>query len=187
MRGNYREKMEDVLLCYNEGKSTDEQCPDIYSWERARLRDYLSGFIPVYRRWEVEGTVIDPRDVPVVITPDTKPPTPIEAPFVLQASIEVDQLQPKDRTFKRVLMVGEKQLDWLKKAITFYKAYEEHLNAIPNKRKMMPGVEGRVQSVGELVASIIDSASWSAIANTDLKDLENEEKKLKKGEAKVKS
>jgi len=168
LRKSYAERKEDILIAANENRSEEQRFKDISDWERFTIRNYTNSFISVFRKWESDGRIIDPR----------QPNKQIEAKLKLSDSVAVNGKQTAARDFKRVLMLGEKQLDWLKKALAFYHSYEALLKRQPNLSPLPPSLEAQSDSVGELISGLIDDASWRLFASIDTKELEAEEKAL---------
>lgn len=169
MKDNYSERMEDILLVVNESRQ-ENPMKDFSEWERLQLRQYVNNFITIYRKWENDSKLADPRTNQISEVPNLK---------FYPDRILLDSASSKARTFKRVLPLGSKQVDWLKKAVAFYKAVQLYFNA---KEKHLPPVnlaEGIAKSVGETVQSLLDDQIWRLIAQADQKELDEEEQKSK--------
>ncbi len=156
MPKNYEVKKEDILI--QNGKT------DISEWEREQIRNYLINFINIYRKWEADGTIIDPVTGKFI---------KVEFDFAKEDDIPLEDSGSK-KGYLRALELGEKQVEWLKRALSFYKQVSKVLGSNTEYSEV------KSKSVAELVKSIIIDAWWKSMAKADIKDIEEEEKTMQK-------
>lgn len=166
VRRSYGYKMEDILLAANDGRQ--QKLRDISDWEREQIRNYLNLFIDVFRKWESDGKLIDPRDRKTL---DAE----IRFSASSLSSVKTDGSKSKGREFRRSLALGENQLQWLKRDIAFYRAAQVYLNR--TRKKDLPPVdfsESRCESVGDFITVLTEGESWKLLAQADKKEIERE-------------
>ena len=170
MKAIYGERIDDLLLSYNDGKQEADQYTDISQWERAAIREFLSnpniGLMAQYRSWETNGKIINPRtskqvDAPLEINIDEIP-------------LEADTEDEKARPYIRALNLGASTTLWLRRTSAFNLGITRFLNTL-NKSELLE----IVHPVSHVISDVLDDASWKAVVKLDTIDLEEDEKQLK--------
>lgn len=171
MKKEYQDGKDDILLAANEGRQKDQMFTDISEWERAILRSYCENAVIAYRTWESTKELKDPT-TGAVISVDFNL---IDVPTNLKCS----NGHTKERPVVRVLPIGDKMAEWLRRSMGFEKGAVKFFHKKYPKFEIR-SFEAQSQSVPEFIEIYLDNLFMQQRITSDISAFELEERSFKK-------
>jgi hypothetical protein len=170
MLASYQERIDDILLSYNDGKEKDQQFDDISQWEHLQIRQFLSdkttGFIGLFRSWETNGKIMNIVTGQVI-------PAALELNYEVQ--FEAEQEDEKARPYLRALTLSAMYVKWLQRVSAYNYAVTRFLNDF--NKTQNPEI---LHPISHIISDVLETASWRAVVSLDVIELDEDDKQTKK-------